>query len=179
MDLLHAPVCKWVGAGSSQPHAAFAGQGDHLPAQIENVFAGFLNVPADFGADFDHRLVKLRLGAIHGGQLGPGKNFRLDVGTQVTRFRVDGLVFLFDSDAETGLSHPRTSWLIRFAACPFDEAAEVPPRKALQRYSGASPEGFLAFSMANLATWFTIQSKLAGPTEFISASGAGFIKSMA
>ena len=50
-------------------------------------------------------------------------------------------------------------------------------RKEAQRSSGLA--GFWAFLTARLATAFTIQSKLSLPTEWRSASGAGFMKSMA
>ncbi len=118
-----------MGAGCGQQHAAFAGQRDHLPPQIENVFAGFLNIAADLGADFDHRLVQFRLGAIHGGELGLGKNFGLDVGTKIARFRIDRLILLFDANAETGTVHPCTSWLdlpgcLTVLSRPVEGAAE-------------------------------------------------------
>src|ERR1700677_1146538 len=113
----------------------------------------------------------------------------MDVGSKVACLRIDGLILLFDSNAEARTVHLLTSWLTclavgsmlseRFVAFPFAEASEDPPRKALQRYSGAFPVCFLAFSIASSATWFTIQSKFACPTELTSASGAGFIKSIA
>jgi len=59
-----------------------------------------------------------------------------------------------------------------FAADFFSE-----PRNAAQRSSGLIE--FWAFFTARFATALTIQSKLSLPTAWRSASGAGFMKSMA
>jgi hypothetical protein len=52
------------------------------------------------------------------------------------------------------------------------------PRSADQRNSGIRG-AVLALAMAMSATARTIHSKFAAPTEFKSASGAGFMKSIA
>src|SRR5580704_12507820 len=60
-------------------------------------------------------------------------------------------------------------------AAGFSSAAKPPFRNALQRYPAGLPVCCLALRTARSATLLTIQSKLAWPTEFTSASGAGFM----
>ena len=62
-----------------------------------------LNVLADAGADLDHRLVHLRLDALGQQRLALLHDLGVDVRAQVARLGIDGLVFLFDSDAEARL----------------------------------------------------------------------------
>src|ERR1700722_3120713 len=64
-----------------------------------------------------------------------------------------------------------------FVAAFFKAGFFSEPRKDAQRNSGWT--GFCAFFTARRATASTIQSKLSLPTECKSASGAGFMKSMA
>jgi len=57
-------------------------------------------------------------------------------------------------------------------------AAGCAARRAAQRGSSGTGAAF-ALAMARPATSLTIHSKLSLPTELISASGTGFMKSMA
>src|SRR5664279_3198299 len=116
------------------------------------------------------------------------KNLRLDVRPEIECLRIDRLVFLFDSYAEARplhLHHPLVALFGAFTAfASFAVASDftsggLPPRKALQRYSDTLPVCSLALRTASSATASTIQWKLSSPTELMSASGAGFMKSMA
>ena len=73
---------------------------------------------------------------------------------------IDGLVLLLDPDRERRRLHGR----------PLSSGAQ-------RRSSGAG--GSWALATANRATASTIQAKFSTPTECGSASGAGFMKSMA
>src|SRR5436853_352353 len=70
---------------------------------------------------------------------------------------------------------PELFLLVRASTDP----AEAPVRKDDQRRSFAGFSSLNALLTANSATAFTIQSKFSCPTECKSASGAGFMKSMA
>src|ERR1700677_2894810 len=73
-----------------------------------------------------------------------------------------------------GVDVPDAALRDGLAAGVFDD---VDPRNEAQFSCGLS--GDCAFLTANFATLSTIQSKLSWPTEWTSASGAGFMKSMA
>ena len=77
-----------------------ASEADHVPAQLADVFLGFLDVLADAGADFDHGLVHLGLDLLFHDPLALGDDLAVDVRTQVAAFGIDGLIFLFNTDGE-------------------------------------------------------------------------------
>src|ERR1017187_8657418 len=188
INLLRLPIGKRMRACSAEQQAVCVGQRYHFASQFEDVGPRFLNVLADMGPNFDNRLVHFCFGARVGGQDRLGKNLRLDVRPEVKRLRVDRLVFLFDSDAKARplhLYYPLVALFGAFTALlAFGIASALtsvvpPPRKALQRYSDTLPVCSLALWTANSATASTIQWKFSSPTELMSASGAGFMKSMA
>src|SRR5581483_6973567 len=141
-------------------------QRDHLLANGAHFLARLFDIAANAGPDLDHRLVHLRLHAL--GQQRPAlfHDLLLDMRAQVARFRIDGLIFLFDADAEARSAH----------AAPFREAAA---RNFDQWYGSCTAFCSLARSIAISATLSTIQRKFSGPTDSSPASGAGFMKSIA
>src|SRR5262249_5234508 len=106
-----------------EPQTVFASEADHLAADGHDLFARFLDIGANAGADFDHRLVHLGLHAL--GENGSAllEDFRVDVRAEVAGFGVDGLILFFDSDVETGAGHHSTLQ----PPCRFAGAAETPP----------------------------------------------------
>src|SRR5262249_42961322 len=114
------------------------------------------DVLADARADLDDRLVHLGLHLLLHPPLALMDELCLDVRAQIEGDGIDRLVFLFDADGEGGFVH--RNWLHRIGA----------------GWGGAS-----AFFTAIPATASTIHLKLSGPTDLSSASGAGFMKSMA
>src|SRR5690242_19565269 len=111
----------------------------------------------------------------------------MDVRAQVAADRVDGLVFLFDSNGESGqhrttfLEQAMTAagWpprgLLKYiqaqrtagtAAGVLRFSAVVPCRNADQRYSFAGDSLLRALEMASSATALTIQVKFSAPTEW-------------
>src|SRR5271166_954676 len=188
INLLHFPVGKRMGARGPEQQAVLLGQRDHLAPQVSHVFAGFLDVAADLGANLHHRLVHLGLYMFRYLQFGLGEDLHLDMRAEVSCLRVDRLVFLFDSDAQAWPLHVHYPLVALFGALTDLAAlgaastltsAILPLRKAFQRYSDTLPVCSLAFRTASSATASTIQWKLSSPTELMSASGAGFMKSMA
>ena len=122
----------------------------------QDILARFLDVPANLGADFDDRLVHLGLDRLMQRQLGLGKNLRRHVRAQIASLRIDGLVFLFDSDAEARPIHGHPlvarltyrfgcSWLLGRRAV-HRRMRRSPLRKALQRYSANFPVCCLGFA---------------------------------
>ncbi len=99
-DLLHAPVGKGMSRRRSQPQAIFPGQSDHVAAQLLYFFLGVLNIAADRGSDLHHRLVHLSLDPLLQEQLALLDDLGVDVGAQIARDRINGLIFLFDPDGE-------------------------------------------------------------------------------
>ena len=75
----------------------FFGEGDHVAAEVEEIFLGDLDVAADAGADLDDGLVHLGFDALFEAELALGEHLRRDVRAEVAGFGVDGLVFLFDA----------------------------------------------------------------------------------
>src|SRR5262249_5723623 len=85
-----------------------------------------------------------------------------------------GQIFLHSFRYSDFLSHCFTLFLGDAGA-----AAALPCKNSDQRYSLIGFTPLCAIFTAISATAFTIQSKFAWPTEVISASGAGFKKSIA
>ncbi len=81
-----------------------AGELDHFAAEFVDVFAGFVDVAADAGADLDDRGVHLGLDALLQTHFALREHLGFDVGAQVARDRVDGLVLLFNAERE-GRAH--------------------------------------------------------------------------
>jgi hypothetical protein len=77
-----------------------ARQADHLPAQIEEIFASLLDRPANHGADFDYGLMHLGFDTLSKTPLPFGQHLCRDMRAQVARNRIDGLILLFNSDSE-------------------------------------------------------------------------------
>ena len=89
-------------ATSSRPCSL--GELDHFAAQLVDVVARFLDVAADAGADFDDGGVHFCFDALLQAQLAHGQHLGLDVGAQIARDGIDGLVFLFNAEGE-GWAH--------------------------------------------------------------------------
>ena len=68
--------------------------------QFADVRLGLLDVLADASADLDYGLMHLRLDALFHQALSLGDDLAVNVRAKVSRFGIDGLVFLFDSDGE-------------------------------------------------------------------------------
>ena len=97
IDLLHAPVGKGMRGGGGEAQAILASQANHVAAQFLQLVLGVLDVGADRGADFDDRLVHLGLDALLKDELALLDDLGMNVRAQIAGFRIDGLVFLFDS----------------------------------------------------------------------------------
>ncbi len=102
IDLLVAPLRERMRAARGEPQIVVARQRDDLAADGANLLFRLLDVPAYAGADLDHGLVHLRLHALGQKRFTFLDNLRVDVGPQVARLRVDGLVFFLDTDIEAG-----------------------------------------------------------------------------
>src|SRR5581483_2078109 len=89
---------------------------------------------ANPGAHFDHGLVHLRLDLLLQPHLSIFQDFGMYVRAQVAADRVDGLVFLFDSDGESG--QHRTTFLEQAMT-----AAGWPPRGVGQVYTSSARGG--------------------------------------
>ena len=88
--------------GGGDAQAVLAGEADNGAAQFRDVAAGFLHVFADAGADFDDGLVHFRFDVFLEEGAAFLDDFELDVGAEIQGFGIDGLVFLFDAERETG-----------------------------------------------------------------------------
>ena len=97
VDLLNAPVGEGVGGAGDENEAMLFGEGDHVAAEVEEIFLRDLDVAADAGADLDDGLVHLGLDALFEAELALGEHLGRDVRAEVAGFGVDGLVFLFDA----------------------------------------------------------------------------------
>src|SRR3984885_5361857 len=99
-----------------------------------------------------------------------------DLKSKLRDLRKDYFAFLavFFAAVFFGVDAPDAALRGGLALGVFDDGD---PRKDAQFICGFS--GDCAFFMARFATLSTIQSKLSWPTEWTSASGAGFMKSMA
>ena len=97
-DFLYPPVGKRMSRRRSQPQAIFAGQGNHVPAQLFHFFLGVFDVAANRSSDFDQQTVHLGLHPLLQQQLALFDNFRVDVGTQIARDRINGLIFFEQYD---------------------------------------------------------------------------------
>ena len=75
-----------------------ASVGDGAP-ELDDVGARLLNIRADAGADFDHRLMHLRLDLLAEDHP-PLVDHLGDVRAQLARLRVDDLKLFFDSERE-------------------------------------------------------------------------------
>ncbi len=89
-------------AGGGKTQAMILGQAHHVLAQLQQVGAGFGDVLAHAGAHFHYALVQFHLHALFQDALAFGKQFRLNVGTQIARFRIDGLILFFDPQSKAG-----------------------------------------------------------------------------
>ena len=97
VDLLDAPVGEGMGCAGDEDEAVLFREGDHVAAEVEEVFLGYVNVAADAGADLDDGLMHLGFDALFEAELALGEHLRRDVRTEISGFGVDGLVFLFDA----------------------------------------------------------------------------------
>ena len=158
VDVLHAPVGERMRGAGDELQAVLLGERDHLPAQVAQIRRRFLDGLADARADLDHRLVHLGLHAFVQLPLALFEDLHLDVRAQVERDGIDRLVFLLDPEGEGRRLH----W------------SSASQRCASRRGRPRGP-----CCTARSATAVTIHSKLSWPTERSSASGAGFMKSIA
>ncbi len=108
IDFLGTPVGERVRGAGDELEFVFARELDHFATKLVDVFAGFVDVAADASADLDDGGVHLGLDALLKAHLALRKHLGLDVGAQVARDRVDGLVFLFNAERE-GWPHGMTS----------------------------------------------------------------------
>src|SRR5580704_10929107 len=109
VNLLLAPVPEWMRAPGGQTQLAVLGQLYHVPPQPNQLAARLLDVITNAGADLDHRLVHLRFYGFLQEHLALGDDLHIDMRTQIARFRIDGLIFFFDTDSEAGF-HAITLW---------------------------------------------------------------------
>jgi hypothetical protein len=94
--LLDTPVREGVSGAGDEDESVFFGEGDHVAAEIEEIFLSDLDVAADAGADFDDRLMHLGFDALFEAELSLGEHLGLDMRAEIAGFRVDGLILLFD-----------------------------------------------------------------------------------
>jgi hypothetical protein len=80
-----------------QDEAVLLGEGDHVAAQVEEVFLGILDVAADARADLDDGLVHFGFDALFEAELSLGEHLGRDVRAEIAGLGVDGLVFLFNA----------------------------------------------------------------------------------
>ncbi len=166
VDVLDAPVGERMGRARREKQAVLVREREHAAPQVAEVHRGVADGLADAGADFDDRLVHLGLDALVQLAIALRDDLGLDVRAEIVRIPVDRLVFLFDPDREGWRRHGVAS------------AAQVRRRNSSQRYvSGRC--GASAVRTASSAIAWTIQSKFSSPTDRASASGAGFMKSIA
>ena len=104
IDLLGAPIGEGMGGAGDELEVVVAGELDHFAAEFVDVFAGFVDVATDTRADFDDRGMHLGLDAFLQTELALRKHLGFDVGAEVARDRVDGLVLLFNAERE-GWTH--------------------------------------------------------------------------
>ena len=79
VDLLDAPVGEGMGGSGDEDEAVFFGEGDHVAAEVEEVFLGVLDGLADAGADLDDGLMHLGLDALFEAELPLGQHLGRDV----------------------------------------------------------------------------------------------------
>ena len=72
-----------MGCAGDEDEVVFLGEADHLAAEVVEVVAGFVDVFADAGADFDDGLVHFGLDALFEADFALGEHFRGDVGAEV------------------------------------------------------------------------------------------------
>ena len=143
INLLGAPISKRMGSAGGEQQSIFARQSDHLAAQLDDLRLGVLDVLADSGADFHHRLVHLRLDALFHAELALGDDLGMNVRAQVARDRINGLVLFFNPDSEAGTGHyffaARTVTLAAGGGGDFltvtSETSSLPFKNSDQRYS--------------------------------------------
>ncbi len=102
-NFLHAPVGKRMRRRRSQPQPVLPRQPDHVPAQLLQFFASFLNIGANRSPHFHHRLVHLGLDPFLQDQFALLDDLGVDVRPQVPSFGIDGLILFFDSERECRL----------------------------------------------------------------------------
>ncbi len=100
IDLLIAPLSEGMRAARRETQPVLPRQRDDLLPDTADFVTRFLNVPADAGADFDHRLVHFRLDALGEQQLALLHDFGVYVRAQVPRDGIHGLIFFFDSNTQ-------------------------------------------------------------------------------
>ena len=92
-----------MGGGRSQPQPILPRQPDHVPPQILQFFARFFDIGANRGAHLDHRLVHLGLDPFLQDQFALLDDLGVNMRAQIPSFRIDGLIFFFDSQRECRL----------------------------------------------------------------------------
>src|SRR6201994_2519780 len=100
IDVLRTPIGEWVRGARYQHEAVLLRDVDHLPPQVIQTVAGLDDGAADARAHLDDRLVHLRLAAFLEPALAFGQQLRLDMRAQVARYRINGLVLLFNAERE-------------------------------------------------------------------------------
>src|SRR5579864_6056149 len=146
----------------AQPQPMLLGERDHVVPQLLHVLFRVLDAVANPGAHLDDRLVHLRLDLLLQHHLSFFEDFRMDVGAQVAGDRIDGLVFLFDSDSEPG---QHTSTFLELAMA----AAGWPSRGEFRHYTGpatrpTAPAQQLAAALPS-RSFFPTESPSGTPTS--------------
>src|SRR5262249_12272982 len=100
VNLLLAPLCERMRAARCQPQPVLSSQPHHLAPDPQNLLSRLPNIAADPRANLDHRLVHLRLYPLRQDRPALLQDLRVNVRPEIARFRIDGLVFLFDPDTE-------------------------------------------------------------------------------
>src|SRR5207253_1683047 len=90
---------NWMSRGGNNLQSIFFGQRGDDATETADVRAGFLNVLADAGADFDLRLDHFRLDLLAKQHAAFFENLG-DVRTQLARLWIDDLKFFFNTECE-------------------------------------------------------------------------------
>src|SRR5450755_2420269 len=86
-------------AGRSDLESITRRQRGEFAAKLDHLLARATRVAANFGPQFDDRLMHLRLDVLFQDHLAVRENF-LNVRAQLTRLRIDDLKFFLDSKSE-------------------------------------------------------------------------------
>ena len=103
-DQLIVPMRKGVRARGSDLQSAAPRQQREFRSQLCDLFARLVNILANLRAQLDDRLVHLRFHVLFQRHPPVIENL-LDVRTQLPRFRIDDLEFLFNPKSEDVLFH--------------------------------------------------------------------------
>ena len=98
-DQLVHPMRERMRAGRCDFQSIVRREHGELAAKLNDLLPRTTRITANLRAKLDDRLVHLRLDVLFQNHFAVGQNF-LDVRTQLARFRIDDLKFLFDAESE-------------------------------------------------------------------------------